>query len=97
MVPSAATFAEPIPPKSVVAVLTAYSKGLHADVLIGKILEGWKQDGGKGPRLKLASLYVDQFTKRDIARPMAEKYGFPIFDSIEKAVTVGGNAFPSMV
>jgi len=77
--------------KSVAAILTAYEKGLHADVLIGKILEGWKQDGGAGPQLKLASMYVDQFTDRDMARAMSKKYDVPIFDSIEKAITVGGD------
>ncbi len=77
--------------KSVAAILTAYEKGLHADVLIGKILEGWKQDGGTGPALKLASMYVDQFTDGDMARAMSEKYDVPIFDSIEKAITVGGD------
>ena len=81
-------------PKSVAAVVTAYEQGLHADVLIGKILEGWKQDGGSGPALTLASMYVEQFTSRDMARPMAKKYGFPIFDTIEQAVTVGGDHIP---
>jgi hypothetical protein len=81
-------------PKSVAAVLTAYQKGLHADVLIGKILEGWKQDGGPGPALTLASMYVDQFQEGDLARPLAARYNVPIFDTIEKAVTVGGNRIP---
>jgi hypothetical protein len=80
--------------KSVAAVVTAYEKGLHADVLIGKILEGWKQDGGVGPALTLSSMYVEQFTDRDLARSMARKYNVPIFDSIEKAVTVGGDNIP---
>ncbi|MCH2115988.1 MAG: hypothetical protein MK171_13905, partial [Pirellulales bacterium] len=55
-----------IPPKSVAAVLTVYAKGLHADVMIGKILEGWEQNGGPGPALKLASMYVDQFPAHDL-------------------------------
>ena len=86
--------AEPVQPKSVAVVLTAYEHGLHADVLVGKILEGWQQDGGPGPALTLASMYVDQFTARDMARPMAEKYDVPIFDTIEQAVTVGGDHIP---
>jgi hypothetical protein len=91
---AAAGAIEPAKPKSVAAVLTAYEKGLHADVLIGKILDGWQQDGGAGPALKLAAMYVEQFTARDVARAMAKKYGVPIFDTIEKAVTVGGDRIP---
>lgn len=92
--PTVATAAAPPKPKTVAAVLTAYERGLHADVLIGKILEGWKQDEGVGPALKVASMYVDQFNERDIARKLAAKYNVPIFDTIEKAVTVGGNGIP---
>src|SRR5262249_42359241 len=66
-------------------------KGLHADVLLGKILEGWRYDGGAGPALKLASMYVDQFTPRDMARPMAAKHGVMIAETIEQAVTLGKN------
>jgi len=86
--------AAPLKPKSVAAVITAYEQGLHADVLIGKILEGWKQDGGPGPALTLSSMYVEQFTDRDMARPMAKKHNVPLFDTIEGAVTVGGNSIP---
>ncbi|MBC7816620.1 MAG: hypothetical protein IAG10_07010 [Planctomycetaceae bacterium] len=92
--PTAADAAPPTKPKSVAAVVTTYAKGLHADVLIGKILEGWKQDGGAGPALKLASMYVEQFTDKDMARAMAKKYDVPLFDSIEKAVTVGSDRIP---
>lgn len=89
--PAAESPLQPVKPKSVAAVVTAYETGLHADVLIGKILEGWKQDGGAGPALTLASMYVEQFTARDLARSLAKKYNVPLFDTIEKAVTVGGN------
>ncbi|MDA1055953.1 MAG: hypothetical protein O3C40_36685 [Planctomycetota bacterium] len=92
--PTAAEAAKPTKPKSVAGVVTAYERGLHADVLIGKILEGWQQDGGAGPDLKLASLYVEQFTDKDMARSMAKQYGVPLFDTIEQAVTVGGDRIP---
>jgi hypothetical protein len=81
-------------PKTVAAIITAYEEGLHADVLIGKILEGWKQDGGAGPALKLASMYVEQYTGKDLARSMSKKHGVPIFGTIEEAVTVGGDDIP---
>lgn len=90
-------FAEPprrTRPKSVAGVITAYEKGLHADVLVGKILEGWKQDGGVGPALTLASLYVDQFGEKDLARGLAKKHKVPIFKTIEEAVCVGGDDIP---
>lgn len=81
-------------PKKVAAIITAYEYGYHADVLVGKILEGWKQDRGPGPLLKLESMYVEQFTNRDLSRKISQQYGVPLFDSIEKAVTVGGAGVP---
>lgn len=84
----------PVKPKSVAAVTTVYRHNSHADVILGKILEGWQHDGGPGPALKLASLYVDQFPADDLARSLSKKYGVPIFNSIEKAVTVGGDGIP---
>ena len=47
-----------------------------------------------GPALRLASLYVDQFPKGDMARQLSKKFGVPIFDTIAGAVTVGDNRIP---
>ncbi|MEZ6061697.1 MAG: hypothetical protein R3C19_15220 [Planctomycetaceae bacterium] len=89
-----ATAAQPVQPKSVAAVVTIYFRNSHADVILGKILEGWKQDGGPGPALKLASVYVEQQPDTDIGRAICEKYGVPVFSSIEQAVTVGEDRIP---
>jgi len=81
-------------PKSIAAVMTVFARRLHADVLAGKILEGWRQEGDPGPNLKVASLYVDQFPEGDVSRTLAKKYGVPLFDTIEGAVTVGTRGIP---
>jgi hypothetical protein len=81
-------------PKSVAAVVTVYFYNSHADVILGKILAGWQQDGGPGPALELASVYIDQFPATDIGRAACQKHGVPIFDSIEKAITLGGDRIP---
>ncbi|MFM9964511.1 MAG: hypothetical protein ACKV2Q_25190 [Planctomycetaceae bacterium] len=73
----------------VAAVVTAYHKNSHADVIVGKILEGFQQDGGQGPDLRLVSLYADQVSPRDLSRPLAEKHGFRLAKSIDEAITLG--------
>jgi hypothetical protein len=82
------------PPKLVTGILTTYFKGSHSDVLIGRLLEGWKIDGGIGPSLKLSSLYIDQTVKTEFGRELAKKYNIPIFETIEGAVTVGTKGIP---
>lgn len=74
---------------SVAAVTTVYRKNSHADVILGKILEGYDQLGGPGPKLKLVSVYTDQVPDNDISRPLAEKHGFAICNTIEEALTLG--------
>ena len=72
----------------VAAIVTEFRKNSHADVIVTKLLEGWDHDGGDGPALRLAGLYTDQVAKNDLSRELARKHGFPIFDSIEEAITL---------
>jgi hypothetical protein len=78
-------------PKKVAAIITEYRTNSHADVIVGKILEGFDQQGGPGPDLKVVSMYVDQFPEKDMSRDLAKKHGFAITRTIEEAVTLGGN------
>src|SRR5712691_8019199 len=76
--------------KRVAAIVTEYRRHSHADVIVGKILEGFLHDGKEFPNLQLVSLYVDQSPPGDLSRDLAKKHGFTIFDTIEKALTAGG-------
>jgi hypothetical protein len=76
--------------KKVAAVVTEYRLHSHADVIVGKILEGYNYDGGDGPNMQLVSLVVDQFPDKDMSRDLAKKYGFTIYETIEAALTLGG-------
>lgn len=78
-------------PKKIAAIVTEYRRWSHADVIVGKILEGFLYDGGAGPNLKVVSMFVDQFPKTDMSRDLAKKHQFKICDSIADALTLGGN------
>src|SRR5206468_1607534 len=76
-------------PKRVAAIVTEYRRWSHADVIVGKIIEGFNYDNKDRPRMRLASLYVDQVPKNDMSAALAKKYNFLIFKTIEGAVTLG--------
>lgn len=87
--------AAPVKPKKVAAVVTTYFYGSHADVILGKIMEGWQQDGGTGPALTLEGVYIEQTPeKTDIGRAACAKRGVPVFETIEQAITLGGKDIP---
>ena len=76
-------------PKRVAAIVTEYRRHSHADVIIGKILEGFLHDGKEFPRMRLVSMHVDQSPEGDMSRALAKKHKFTIYDSIAGAVTLG--------
>jgi hypothetical protein len=76
-------------PKKVAAIVTEYRKWSHADVIVGKILEGYNYDDKEKPNLKLASMFVDQFPEKELSRDLSKKYNFRIYDSIADALTLG--------
>tara|TARA_B100001123_G_scaffold98112_1_gene112823 strand:- start:7169 stop:8458 length:1290 start_codon:yes stop_codon:yes gene_type:complete len=78
----------------VAAAISVYHRFSHADVILGKLLEGWLQKGGPGPGLELVSVYVDQFHENDLARALSRKYGFRIARTIDEAVTLGQDHVP---
>src|SRR5262249_45647849 len=77
-------------PKKVAAIVTEYRKWSHADVIVGKIIEGYHYDDKDRPNLKLVSLYVDKEPPGDMSAALAKKYGFRRAETIEAALTLGG-------
>lgn len=80
---------------NVAAVVTVYYHNSHADVLVSRILEGENLDGNsRRPRLKLASLYVDQTFeqpphRKDKSRELAARHGVRLSPTITDALTLG--------
>lgn len=77
-------------PKRIAAVVTEYRHNSHADVIVGKYLEGYRQDGNPpGPRSKIVSMYTAQVPKNDMSRDMARKHNVPIYPTIWETLTLG--------
>jgi hypothetical protein len=76
---------------TVAVVTTEWRHNSHADVIASRLVQGYNLDGkGEFPKLKLVSAYVDQFPANDMSRRLAKEHGFTIYDSVEKALTLGG-------
>ena len=87
---SSAAFAQTKRPR-VAAILNVYSPDSHADVFMGRLLGGYRLNGKSyQPRVEVASLYVDQFPLKDMAREQAEEYGIKIYSTVGEALRLGG-------
>src|SRR5881394_2620344 len=77
-------------PRKVAAAVTVYTHNSHADVIVGRLLEGYNLDGeAPRPNLKLVSLYIDQIGESDKGRRLASEHRVPVCKSIEDALTFG--------
>lgn len=78
------------PAMRIAAVVTEYRENSHGDVIVTKFLEGCKVlDTDFRPRVRIASLYLDQTPANDIGRALAEKHGVPVFPTIAGALSLG--------
>jgi hypothetical protein len=78
-------------PKRIAAIITEYRPGSHADVIVGKYLEGFNQDDlPPYPRSKIVSMFTEQVPKDDMSRSRSKKYNVPIFRTVHEALTLNG-------
>ncbi len=80
-----------IAPQRLAAIITEYRPNSHADVIVTKFLKGFPTDKGLlPPRTQIVSMYVDQFADNDLSRGLSAEFNVPIYGSIVKALTLGG-------
>lgn len=87
----AAGSAPPAPGRPRVAgITTVYHHNSHADMIIGRVLEGYNLDGrGEFPSIDLASLYLDQRPETDKGVRLARDRGVPLAATVAEALTLG--------
>src|SRR2546425_11617218 len=77
-------------PKRIAAIIPEYRPNSHADVIVGKYLEGYRQDDKPPkPRSRIVSMYTAQVPSTDLSRARAKKYRVPIYPTIAEALNMG--------
>ena len=78
--------------KRIAAIVTEYRYYSHADVIVGRILEGYYPNGvRKEARTNIVSMYTDQVPQNDMSRDLSARHGFKIYPTIAEALTQGGD------
>lgn len=82
---------EPPPKPRIAAIVTEYRGYSHADVILGRFLQGHTLNPKETywPRTQVVSMYVDQFPPNDMSRGMAASYGVRMAPTIQEALTLG--------
>ena len=75
----------------VAAIINAYFPNSHADVFMGRLLQGYRLNGKSySPRVDVVSMYVDQFPFNDMAREQADEFSAKIYPTVAEALRCGG-------
>src|SRR5262245_29936302 len=71
----------------VAAVVTEYRPWSHADVIVGRFIQGYKLDiTPHWTPVPVHAMYVDQVAASDMSRALSKQYGFKIVPSIKEAI-----------
>jgi hypothetical protein len=75
----------------IAAIITTYYPRSHADVIVGKFIQGFPTDEGLiAPQVDIVSIYMDQVHENDIGLDLAKQHDIPVYQSIPQALTLGG-------
>lgn len=82
---------EPTEKVQVAGITTVMRPNSHSDVQLRRLVQGYNLDGtgDQLSHLELASLYTDQVPENDVSRALSNLYGFPIYDTVAGALTLG--------
>ena len=76
--------------KKAAVIMTEYRRNSHADVIVGRMLEGYSYYGKNvTPRVEVVSMYTDKVPDNDMSRAKAVQYNVPIYNTISEALTMG--------
>jgi len=76
--------------KRVATVITEYRRNSHADVIAGRLLEGYEYYGERRQsRVEVVSMYTDQVPANDMSRAMAKKHDVMLAPTVRDALTLG--------
>ncbi|MBT4484519.1 MAG: hypothetical protein HOC71_12675, partial [Candidatus Latescibacteria bacterium] len=79
--------------KQIAVITSVYGQSSHADVIAGRLLEGYGYYGeNRIPRLQIISMYVDQLDKSYMAFNLSAQYGFGIYPTIRETLLMGGDS-----
>jgi hypothetical protein len=74
-------------PMSIAAIITEYRPWSHADVIIGRFIQGLSYDvSPHWPDIRVRAMYIDQTPATDLSRPLSKAYGIPIAATIRDAI-----------
>ncbi|NND34803.1 MAG: hypothetical protein HKN76_19615 [Saprospiraceae bacterium] len=78
--------------KNIAFIANIYRNSAHADVIGTKLFVGIPADEGMiEPKVKIASIWIDQIGENDTGVRIAEMNGTPIFSTLEEALCLGGD------
>jgi len=77
--------------KTVAAIITEYRRNSHADVIVGRLLEGYEYNGlRRTPQVRVVSMFTHQVPENDMSRALAAAHGVRVCADVREALTLGG-------